>query len=82
MTHRSSRASRLSHWIYGSELNAEYQAGRVIQSCDPSTSDWLQDLHLDLRAAVKRLKTASCIVANTETWYSKLFGQFSFPISS
>jgi len=68
VTLESSRASYLSQWTYGSQLNDEYQAGRVIQSCDPSSCDWLKDLQLDLRAAVSHMKTASCIVANTDTW--------------
>ena len=62
------RASYLSQWVYGSGYSDRYQAGRIIQSCHPTSSDWLKDLQLDLRAAVTTLKTASCIVADTETW--------------
>lgn len=66
------RASYLSQWVYGSGYSDRYQAGRIIQSCHPTSSDWLKDLQLDLRAAVTTLKTASCIVADTETWEIKV----------
>ena len=55
--------------MYGTDLETEYQAGRTLQSCDPSQGDWLSNLQLDLRAASARRKTVHCIVANTETWY-------------
>lgn len=64
----------LSDWMYGTDLEDEYQAGRTLQSCDPSQSDWLSNLKLDLRAASARRKTVHCIVANTDTWYSRHAG--------
>ena len=62
------RHSPLSRWVYGDTLNSQYQAGRILQSCDPSLCDWLHELQRDLRAAVPQIKTVSCVVANTETW--------------
>lgn len=59
----------LSYWTYGTELSSEYEAGKTLQSCDPSQAkDWLSNLQLDLRAASAYRKTVHCIVANTETW--------------
>ncbi|XP_057365857.1 uncharacterized protein LOC130686728 [Daphnia carinata] len=56
------------NWMYGTELQDEYQAGKTLQSCDPSQKDWLSNLQLDLRAASARRKSVHCIVANTDTW--------------
>lgn len=73
--------------MYGTDLEDEYQAGRTVQSCDPSRSDWLSNLQLDLRAASARRKTVHCIVANTDTWYRhtgipRLSPLFFFPTPS
>lgn len=68
--------SNFSNWSYGTSLESEYKAGRALQSCDPSQSDWLSNLQLDLRAASARRKTVHCIVANTETWYVSIFCLF------
>lgn len=56
------------NWMYGTELQDEYQAGKTLQSCNPSQKDWLSNLQLDLRAASARRKSVHCIVANTDTW--------------
>lgn len=68
-TVKTDGATRLSNWMYGTELEEEFHAGRTLQSCHPGESDWLSDLQLDLRAASARRKTVHCVVANTDTWY-------------
>ena len=61
----------LLRWSYGTGLEARYQAGRALQSCDPSRCDWQRELQLDLRAATARADVAvSCVVANGDTWYA------------
>lgn len=67
----AARQPHLLRWSYGAGLEARYQAGRTLQSCDPSRCDWLRELQLDLRAAAARADAGvSCVVADTDTWYA------------